>query len=131
MSDSRPGGFGLRLRQLREAAGLSQPELAARAFVSHSYISQLETNKRRNPSMDVARKLAEALEYPLDDLLRDAGLTRTEELSEEKQDLLARLLAAGERLPVRVLDSEIERLEIQAEHYRREAVRSREGPPSS
>lgn len=129
MSDTRRGAFGRRLRQLREAAGLTQPELAQRAFVSHSYISLLETGRRRNPSMDVARKLAEALEYPLDDLLREAGITADLDEGDEKTELVERLVAAAERLPRHVLEGEIERLEIQAEHYRRQAVRSRQGAP--
>jgi excisionase family DNA binding protein len=51
---------GRRLRELREAAGLSQLSLAARADLTHEAISRLEVG-RWAPRADTVRKLAEGL----------------------------------------------------------------------
>jgi len=126
-----PSAWGKRLRQLRKDAGLSQPDLAERAHVSHSYISQLETGKKRNPSVDAAEKLAKALDYPLDqwiDETRDKSAPADD--ADARRQLLKRVLAAGRRLPLRTLEAKVEELEIQAEHYRRESVESQRPAPS-
>ena len=117
-----PSLLGKRIRELRRAAGLSQPELARRASISASYISQLETAGRRNCTMEVVRGLARALEYPVVDLLREAGVIPDDDVSEERRRLIDQLVRAAEFLPERVLQSELERMEIQAEHYRRERL---------
>lgn len=52
---------GRNVRQMREAAGLSQEELAHRASVHVTYLSGVE-NGRRNPTVMVIGRLAGALE---------------------------------------------------------------------
>ncbi|MDQ3926428.1 MAG: helix-turn-helix domain-containing protein [Actinomycetota bacterium] len=53
--------FGAHLRQLREAAGLTQEELAARAGMSAKGISDLERGARQRPYPHTVRSLADAL----------------------------------------------------------------------
>ena len=53
--------FGARLRQLREAAGLSQEELASRARLTAKAISMLERGERKRPYPYTVRSLADAL----------------------------------------------------------------------
>ena len=53
--------FGPRLRRFREAAGLTQEELASRANLSVKAISSLERGVRRRPYPHTLRSLAEAL----------------------------------------------------------------------
>ncbi len=53
--------FGGRLRQLREAAGLTQEELAERAGLSRKAISVLERGERKRPYPHTIRSLADAL----------------------------------------------------------------------
>lgn len=53
--------FGMRLRQMREARGLSLRELAHAAYLSKSQISEYETGRRR-PSADMADCLDRALD---------------------------------------------------------------------
>jgi len=72
--------------------------------------------------MEVVRGLARALEYPVVDLLREAGVIPDDDVSEERRRLIDQLVRAAEFLPERVLQSELERMEIQAEHYRRERL---------
>src|SRR5258708_7489338 len=53
--------FGPLLRRYREAAGLTQEELAVRASLSARGISDLERGRRQTPRLETVRLLAEAL----------------------------------------------------------------------
>jgi transcriptional regulator with XRE-family HTH domain len=53
------------IRELREEKGLTQQELAFKAKVTPGYVAQLELGLRKNPSLDVVRRLARALGVPL------------------------------------------------------------------
>jgi transcriptional regulator with XRE-family HTH domain len=66
--------FGERLKRFREAAGLSQNELARRSGLSTPTISMLESGRRRGVSAANARKLARALVKTVDELLGDSRL---------------------------------------------------------
>jgi transcriptional regulator with XRE-family HTH domain len=57
------------IRDLREQKGLTQEELAFKARVTPGYVAQLELGLRKNPSLDVVRRLARALKVPLAELL--------------------------------------------------------------
>ena len=56
-----PHPFGERLRRLREAATLTQEELAERAGLTAQAVGALETGKRRRPYPTTVRALADAL----------------------------------------------------------------------
>ena len=60
--------FGNRLYALRREAGLSQAELGARLRVSNKAVSKWE-NGTAKPGLDIARRLAEALNVTLDELM--------------------------------------------------------------
>src|SRR5690606_7169086 len=60
-SPQQIGSFGIRLRHLRERAGLSQEELAERAELSATAISVLERGERKRPYPRTVRSLAAAL----------------------------------------------------------------------
>ncbi len=53
--------FGEQLRRHREAAGLTQEELAGRAAISVNAVGALERGERRHPYPDTVRRLSEAL----------------------------------------------------------------------
>ena len=61
--------MGALIKSLRIAAGLNQPELAKKANVSTAYIGQLEAGQKRNPSLDVLKRIAKALGVSLAELL--------------------------------------------------------------
>jgi transcriptional regulator with XRE-family HTH domain len=67
MADRRPhliGGrwfSGVRLREVREAAGLSQRQLARQAGLSHEAVSRLERGATTTPRWATMRRLAGAL----------------------------------------------------------------------
>ncbi|WP_231860802.1 helix-turn-helix domain-containing protein [Microbacterium laevaniformans] len=52
--------FGMRVRELRQSAGLSQEQLAHQAGLDRSYVGQVERGER-NVSLDNIHRLAEAL----------------------------------------------------------------------
>jgi transcriptional regulator with XRE-family HTH domain len=56
------------IQRLRVRRGLSQRELAQRAKVTPGYIAQLEMGLRKNPSDDVLRRIAEALNVHVSEL---------------------------------------------------------------
>ncbi|HYZ05026.1 MAG TPA: tetratricopeptide repeat protein [Rubrobacter sp.] len=62
MSRGNDAPFGARLRRLREAAGLTQEELAERAGLRARGISDLERGARNRPYPHTVRSLADALE---------------------------------------------------------------------
>ncbi|PJE95422.1 transcriptional regulator [Streptomyces carminius] len=53
--------FGSRVRRLRDAAGLTQAELGEKAYVVGSRIAQIERACGARPTLDLARRLDEAL----------------------------------------------------------------------
>jgi len=78
-------GFAENLRQIRDARGLTQSELADRMGVAQAFISQLETGRRR-PSPALIGRIATALDVDA------AVLTKGEEVSEVKANELFRKL---------------------------------------
>ncbi len=62
-----------RLRELREAAGVSQQELAFRAGLSIGVIARIEQGKKEDPKLSTVTALAEALGVGVGDLVPAAG----------------------------------------------------------
>jgi len=60
------------LRRRREELGLSRRDVVASTKLSYPYVSQLEGGYRA-PSVGSARKLADALHLPVEDVVRAAG----------------------------------------------------------
>lgn len=56
-----------KLKELREAANLSQEELAEKAGLSRVTISMLETGAQTNVTANTLRKLSVALKRPIAD----------------------------------------------------------------
>ena len=64
-----PRQIGEMLKERREGLGLTREQLAKKAKVTTAYVSMMEAGKRKNPSLDVLRKLAKALGVPVTELL--------------------------------------------------------------
>jgi transcriptional regulator with XRE-family HTH domain len=88
--------FGMHLRRLREAAGLTQEELAQKAGLTARGISDLERGARNRPYPHTVRSLAAALELPEDEraALFAAVPKRGGTTNEEEVDALAPTLPA-------------------------------------
>jgi transcriptional regulator with XRE-family HTH domain len=74
------------IRELRQAAGWSQRDLAARIGVSHMSVSHWETS-RNEPSARQLRLLAEAFGVPMEHIAfeRDAARADVESKKEQGQ----------------------------------------------
>jgi len=88
-------GFGKQLKLHRERLGFSQSELARKAGVTPAAISSLESLKR-NPTLNVAIKIIEALEMTTHDFLGE----KTKPLKKlfKKEELKARFIWKLEEL---------------------------------
>jgi transcriptional regulator with XRE-family HTH domain len=60
--------FGDRLRRLRKAQKITQRVLAKKAGTTQGYITELETSKANNPSMEISVRLARALNVSVKEL---------------------------------------------------------------
>jgi transcriptional regulator with XRE-family HTH domain len=63
--------FGEVVRKHRKAAGMTQEHLAERADLASKMISLIERFER-NPTLNVADSIAQGLDIPLWELIRDA-----------------------------------------------------------
>ena len=61
--------LGAQIRKAREAAGLTQEELAFRAGVHRTYVSLLERDKK-SPTIDVLFRLCDAIGLRTSELIR-------------------------------------------------------------
>jgi transcriptional regulator with XRE-family HTH domain len=64
--------FAARLREVRQARGMTQTDLASQASVTASYLSRLEGG-RVAPGIDMVERIAEALGTTVADLLPDGA----------------------------------------------------------
>jgi PAS domain S-box-containing protein len=102
--------FGLRIRELRQAKGLTQRELANKAGISYAYVSKLETGSMSPPRHKVIQTLAKVLgatDRETDDLFGLAGKIPQELLGKVDAETIRTLRSlgnapeAGRRLPAR------------------------------
>ena len=75
--------FGKAIRRRRRELDLSQEELAERAELHRTYVSDIERGDR-NPSLENIEKLAKALNIKVSDLFISYGV---EEVLDEQADL--------------------------------------------
>jgi transcriptional regulator with XRE-family HTH domain len=66
--------IGPTIRRLRQERDLSQERLATSAQVSSGYLSKLERGVYKQPSFEVLSRIATALQIPVAELYRAAGL---------------------------------------------------------
>ncbi|MDZ5473527.1 helix-turn-helix domain-containing protein [Bacillus sp. 31A1R] len=63
--------IGDRVKKLRQERKLSLSELAEQAGVAKSYLSSLERNLQRNPSIQFLEKISAVLHVPVDHLIHE------------------------------------------------------------
>jgi transcriptional regulator with XRE-family HTH domain len=68
-----PSDFGRRLREVRDGAGISMRGLSLAADVSRDMVRQIEEGLIQQPSLKVAKSLAEAMGISLDWLASGIG----------------------------------------------------------
>ena len=62
--------FGKNIKRIRELKGLGVNELSRLSGVNASYISALERDDKKNPSVTILEKLANALEVTVDEFMK-------------------------------------------------------------
>lgn len=88
MKDLR-SAFGARLRALRKGAALTQEELAHRARIAASYLSDIERGQQ-SPTLDVANRLARALKISISGLFRPLDEPYRARFRKQRSDLVRR-----------------------------------------
>ncbi|WRP06396.1 helix-turn-helix domain-containing protein [Rossellomorea aquimaris] len=63
--------IGERVKKYRKEKRMSMTELAEKAGVAKSYLSSIERNLQKNPSIQFLEKISVALGIPMDALLHD------------------------------------------------------------
>ncbi len=61
------------LKRIRTRKGLTQTEVAERTGLTQAYIAELESGRKRNPSLLVLMRIAEALDVPVTALIKAQG----------------------------------------------------------
>jgi transcriptional regulator with XRE-family HTH domain len=79
---------GQRIRTLRQKKGMLQEELARKAGLSPSALSNFEQGRRRT-SLDWLRKISKALNVPMSDLIPESRVRKPLAETEEEEKLLA------------------------------------------
>ena len=59
-----------KIKRLRKKLGLSQGKLVRLADVSNNTIINIEAGKQQNPTVDTIKKIAKALNVPIEDLIK-------------------------------------------------------------
>ncbi|QWU16586.1 Transcriptional regulator, contains XRE-family HTH domain [Paenibacillus sophorae] len=91
-----PDNIGQHIQHLRLEKGLSLSELAGKADVAKSYLSNVERNIQSNPSIQFIEKIAEALDVPVHVLLYgEISDTQEEPLDSEWFKLVQEAMASG------------------------------------
>ncbi|SDI46578.1 helix-turn-helix domain-containing protein [Natribacillus halophilus] len=88
--------IGKRIQQLRNEKGLSLSELAERAGVAKSYLSTIERDVQKNPSVQFLEKISGVLGVSMDYLLQNkADRQDDHDLDPEWQKLVEEAMASG------------------------------------
>lgn len=115
-SDERPG-FGARLRELRQAAGYTQQELAQEIDVTRRRIAYYE-GETEHPPAALLTALAEALGVTTDELLGATPLRKktpkTDSRLQRRMKQIERMHPKHRRQVLQILDALIEREQLRA-----------------
>ena len=82
--------IGLQIKELRTQKGYSLSQLAQKAGVSKSYLSYIERDMQKNPSLHFLSKVAGTLDVPVDQFL-----TGETELDKDWNTLVRRAIQEG------------------------------------
>lgn len=85
--------IGDRVKKLRLEKKMSLSELAEQAGVAKSYLSSLERNLQRNPSIQFLEKIAAVLNVPVDNLIHEQ--INKEDLDREWINLVKEAMNSG------------------------------------
>lgn len=78
--------FGLRLKELRDAKGMTQEDLAEKAELFRTYLSRIETGSA-NPTLTVIYQLARAVEEAPSSLLEPPKINKVPRRTRSSQPI--------------------------------------------
>ncbi|TWD98913.1 transcriptional regulator with XRE-family HTH domain [Neobacillus bataviensis] len=87
--------IGNTIFEIRKQKGLTLSELAKRAKISKSYLSNIERNLNRNPSIEVVKRIAEVLDIEFDAFLSKKNKDIQLEIDQDLIDFVAELKETG------------------------------------
>lgn len=70
--------FGKNIKQIRESNNIGVNELSRLSGVNASYISALERDEKKNPSVTILEKLANALNVNVDELMKTNNVNHSD-----------------------------------------------------
>ncbi len=70
MSEASKSTLAKKVKDLREEKSLSQEKVARLADVSNNTIVNIEAGKQKNPTIDTLKKVAQALDVPIEKLIK-------------------------------------------------------------
>lgn len=103
-----------RLRELRRARGLTQPQLARAAHITETYVSKLE-NGQIAPGVDLVARLSRALTCSVSDLL-PAEPPDLDAIQDEARRLFDEVIRSGSRESIQLVLSVLARIAQTLEH---------------
>lgn len=113
-----PAAFGRSVIARRQKLGWTSHRLAVKSGLSDPYVRKVELGRAGRLGLDVALRLADTLGAPIDDMLRDAGVSTGSQTGAEIEDVYAELDAPARRAllsighTLRELQSEYSMLQV-------------------
>ena len=86
--------IGKNIYLLRREKGLTLSELAERANIAKSYLSNMERNINQNPSIQIIEKIAQVLDVDLETLI-NGKVAKTQEIDTEWIDFIEEIQKSG------------------------------------
>ncbi len=77
--------LGQTLKLLRKNSSMTLKEIEEKTGVSNAYLSQLENDKIKNPSVFILTKLSQTFDVPINEILIQAGLISSKRSSKTEQ----------------------------------------------
>ncbi|WP_043931339.1 helix-turn-helix domain-containing protein [Bacillus sp. EB01] len=87
--------IGDRVKKIRMEKKMSLSELAEQAGVAKSYISSLERNLQRNPSIQFLEKISAVLDVSVDQLIHESPASGGDDLDRDWMKLVKEAMDSG------------------------------------
>jgi len=87
--------IGEKIKQLREEKRMSISELATKAGVAKSYLSSIERNIQKNPSIHFIEKISSVLNVSVNEVIHNEKTIDPEELDSEWLKIVQEAMTSG------------------------------------
>lgn len=90
--------LGSYLKSLRKSNNLTLKYIEDNLGISNAYLSQLENNKIKSPSIYVLTTLSDVYDTPLAEILEESGIIKKPEKTKEETQLNSRIAFSTEKM---------------------------------